>query len=951
MKFAIVVITSALSFGLHVTAHAQGTCSTGTYKKYRWQYTPELGGGTECETTGWCPHDCIPQPGGTNLCKTGRAHVFADTFSCADDTLQASNSIWEGQWGLGICTCDAADVSAAAGLVDGTRIPGADQCGGSAAGSNQGCELSTPNPEQCNGTSPSSTAPIDKGCGNDELSCSAQDDADGAPLRFSSGRVESNPLTFFQQPAPDGMFFGYRMKWGSHVETLPAQGRCPLASCPGGVGADTVPTIHNQNEVTHFVGAGWLDNYSDRLYVHVENENSTTITWQSIGGTVTFQNVGGLWKSWGGKFELIDRGTPAPSDGYGRWVVRTTDTSKARLIWSFEEFTYTSYSSVALTLGRLRRHAILGSNLSNLTGTYGYTVNWTAAGPTATLSSVVDSLSREYDFTYYSPPPTNGVTVSRSLAQVIYKPSAGSPAQPVVSLQMALDNLRLDRVSSPGAAGYTRFLYYTPGSAITCDHCANLITDIVSAGTSTSTPAIQAPIDTSHEVVLEHDDYGAYGAPFATNILVGTHTRYPGHEYAYLYPSATTTTQYDLKFPCSGCAIGGPCPAGYAVYPVDGKCYASDTLTHDASTRLPTSRASTGVSGPTGNREAFTRNYNGQGWPMVFTDAASTNTTFGFDSLGRTRCVVYGDDNTQAFSDPSHPDTSACDAPIGAQTIRVDYNSGCTGGYSVCTVKTTTSVLSGNVTEEVDYNTATLLLERTVRTGATHDINGATIQQSASSTKTYDAYGRVTESNGPLSDAVALDKTTTSYYSGTESGPCGTQTSSYNIGHVFQETQYVGTSASSTPLTTTYCNYDIFGVPQLIIDPNGGSTTFTPTGSAPDRLTWDIVDPTGAKTTIVLNADHSIHTVTDPDNVCLAYEYTDNTGYVGAVTRMRRTTGGSQCSNTITSGSSGDVEVRAYSNGDPTQLASITRYHNGTQDFTYSGFTYDRDRRLIVRPH
>jgi hypothetical protein len=317
-----------------------------------------------------------------------------------------------------------------------------------------------------------------------------------------------------------------------------AQARCWTGNCNDG--ADTIPTIHDQSEVTHYIGRGWQDDYSDRLFVNVENQTATTMAWQSANGTVTFINAGGTWKSWSGRYELIDRGAN-PSDGLGRWVIRTTDSDAPRLIWSFEEFAFTSYSGNVYTLGRLRRHAILTSNLSDLGGQYGYTVTWTSAG---TISNVVDSIGRELDFTYYSPPPDNGITRSRSISQVSYKASPTATPVAVVAVTMTPDNQFLDRVQKVGVGGYTRFLYYTVPVGQTCVNCGSLITDIVTPGDgAASTPAIQASV-MSTEIVLEHNDYGP--DPFATDYLIGTHTKYPGREYGYTYPTSTSTIQFDL---------------------------------------------------------------------------------------------------------------------------------------------------------------------------------------------------------------------------------------------------------------------------------------------------------------------------------------------------------------------------------------------------------------------
>src|SRR5204862_3585633 len=144
-----------------------------------------------------------------------------------------------------------------------------------------------PDPEMCDGHDADDTPPFDEGCGDNEL-CRAGDQ-DLAPVRFSSGRVESNPIHLFAVPTPEGITFEYRIAWGSHVATTAAGARLVNGT------QDTVPTIHHHDEVTHFVGTGWHDSFSDRLYIATRNKSSSRITWTSINGTVTFSESNG-WK-------------------------------------------------------------------------------------------------------------------------------------------------------------------------------------------------------------------------------------------------------------------------------------------------------------------------------------------------------------------------------------------------------------------------------------------------------------------------------------------------------------------------------------------------------------------------------------------------------------------------------------------------------------------------------
>jgi hypothetical protein len=207
------------------------------------------------------------------------------------------------------------------------------------------------------------------------------------------------------------------------------------------------------------------------------------------------------------------------------------------------------------------------------------------------------------------------------------------------------------------------------------------------------------------------------------------------------------------------------------------------------------------------------------------------------------------------------------------------------------------------------------------------------------STTAYDSNGRVIEVNGPLVDSSALDKKTTTYW------PSG---SGDSTGQVRYETLYVGTSASNMTIVTELSNYDLFGVPHKVIGPNGDYVTYDTT----DRLTWTIKQwsPTNvllATSTVVLNADGTVRSMTDADGVCLTYEYSDASGYVGAPTRIKRSMTGAVCGAVPISISTGEVEIRTYTNGESDRLASVTRQLNNVVQVTYTGFVYDKDRRVV----
>src|SRR5205823_3589814 len=125
-------------------------------------------------------------------------------------------------------------------------------------------------------------------------------------------------------------------------------------------------------------------------------------------------------------------------------------------------FNYQSYANTTYTLGRLRRRAILTSTTADLNGMYGYTVTWTATGPTGVLQSVTDTLGRILTFGYqarihcYNPPGcTDTRTVSNTLSAVYYQPNSAATSTTQVTLEMNGDRM-LDRVERTGIGGYTR---------------------------------------------------------------------------------------------------------------------------------------------------------------------------------------------------------------------------------------------------------------------------------------------------------------------------------------------------------------------------------------------------------------------------------------------------------------------------------------------------------------
>ena len=953
-SWRVFVLPAVLAVLVMDASDAEATC--GTYQRYYHQYTTASAFLTYnlnayCSNQGWCGTDA---PAGGVACTptTPACYAVVDiqskSYSCATDALQGTANVYS--W---VCPCGSlagaeaplygGPATLASHPNDAIRPPSPGQSVGIYYSCTEECAASGPEPEVCNGTeAPDTTSAfIDEGCGDDEFQCSAgPNDRDGAPVRFSSGRVETNPIELLSLPTPEGIFFGYRMVWASHVRRSAAR----AVNIDGTAAAD--PLIHHSEEATHYLGSGWLDDYSDRLYLNVRNKpisdppvQGERITWQHRMGTVTFVYSSGAWRSGGGKFELIDRAPNAPhtppADGLGRWVVRTVDSTAPRLIWTFEETSNTDWAGISFGLGRLKRHALLTSNLADLNGRYGFTVSWNANG---TIANATDSLGRQLIFSY-STVSASGI---RTLAGIAYKPAASAAVTPLVELQMSQD--RLERVRRIDSSSYTRFLYYTTAPP-DCENCSLLITAVLQPGPGPlSTPLAMAP-KLSTEIAIEQNSYGKPPLPLYQGRYIGTASSSPGRSYAYKH-EVDKTTQYDLNQPQpASCAGGVGCAAGFECYPQNNQCYRAETIQHQPELRLPTLRAiqAGGTSSFGGSPLRGDRSYTTTGAPRTVTDASGMKTTYGFDSSARVRCIVRKDDDDEAFATPSAPDTSACAGPADSQIVRVDYT-------ATTITKTTPSLLSGSVVETTTLDSVTLLPSSISTTGSTKDINGAIQSQTRTTSKAYDAYGRVTEVNGPLSDSTALDKTTTSYYTTYNA------TWPFDFGQVYQVTTYVGTSSSSVPITETYSEYDAFGIPHRVVSANGQAVTFSPSA---DRLTWTIREcATGAgcttlsTSTVVFNPDGSVRSATDPDNVCTTYKYTEGNVYIGAPTRIRRAPAYDSCGADITGAleNIGEIEIRTYVSGEADRLASIVRRTDGVQEYILDGFVYDRERRLTNTP-
>jgi YD repeat-containing protein len=910
MRIALSPILVTLACLTINSSVAHSDCTSGYYYYQRYNVAnsqPPGYPGWVCSSDGWWAngvyYDC-----------NGSAHVEPNPVACSEMIdideywchCSDDSCTYYGPLYRNLCPCACGD---AEGLSSDPQTGPAEP---NNCGSSCNPELPVNGPELCDGLENDNEAPFDKGCGGDENACSTVDnDGDHAPVRYTSGRVESLPLSFYSVASPD-VFFGYRVSWNSESMRTGATAQDIAGT------QDTLPTIHSSNDATHYLGNGWLDNYSDELLINTPNKSSSDITWISQTGTVTFTGANN-WKSWSGKYQLIDRGE-SPPDGFGRWVVTTTDTAAAPIAWAFDEVQYTaSDGSGPYTVARLTRHASLTSNTANLVGRYGYTVAW---GSNGTIENVVDTIGREFDFSYVSSPPESGITYRTALANVSYRPSSSASAVTVVSLEY--NDWRLERFDY-GSSSYRRFLY-NDDNMFECPYCGALITDVIGPGDGASETPSQSAAKLASEVTLEHDDYGS---AFGSGEVVAVHSTSVGREYAYEYGS-DSTVRFDLKQVGTSCSSG--CVAGYACREADSTCYVADIITHDATSILPLSHVSSGST--SGNPEAFTRTYDAQGNPLSQTTSTGVIDSIGFDSADRPRCIVRNASDTQAFSDPTHPDTSSCAGSANSQVVQVNY-------ASLQVQKNIPSEIAAGqyVTTTWDLDSSTLLPTATTISGYTHDITGATIEQTQTISYTYDTLGRVLTRDGPLDDSVSFDASTTSYYATSPDGE------PFDVGNVYQRSVYVGSAGSNYALTTTYSNYDEYNVAETITDANGNITTMTPSNG---RLTWTIARQSGSgasSAVIMLNTNGTIRSLLDADGVCITLQYSDTAGYIGRPVVIKRGSNDASCGLVPIVQTTGEVEVRSYINEDPSRLSSITRFQDGSAAFSYSGITYDRDRK------
>jgi RHS repeat-associated protein len=784
------------------------------------------------------------------------------------------------------------------------------------------CNINSPIEEICDGLDSNLNDTVDEGCM--EHGCSTVDKSE-QPVRFSSGHVETNVIPALDLWTPADVPFGIYVRWGSH------HGFHPVPAIDD--------SIRSEEDSHHFLGKGWFDAYSDRLYLHRRDKNApsvaetpSTIVWQSfhMSRTFTLQQTGlpySRYTTANDDFELRDYGSGATP----RYQIIRAGAIK---IWEFNPITFTTLAKSGTTplQGRIADLSRIAIPADTATFDGGYEVNINRVTNSGKISNVYDSLGRELSFTYTE---TSGFT---RLATVSYRPS--SSLAPVVALTFSYHegsknestvevghNTLLDRIAIEPEFGntYYRFSYRTALNSSTCKDCYGLLLKVI---VPDSYPLTSAPYDTARESVLEGHEYydTSAGAERARAKLSYGLGRRWAYRYDLCFGDSCNTRQFDLNQPQAGASCSSGCGAGYDCYTTamggDGTtCYAYIDHNYFNSTRAIT--ATYGIASGRDGTEFLS--HTTAGFPTVVRDAEGRRNTISFDSQHRPVCMVMNDDNDVAGQNPA-----ACDVPsVGA----FFWTSFAYSGLS--TTQRRPGVLSSTpVQETTTRDPQGRTLSRSV-VGQTRQVASATpITQTRTKTFSYSPLGQLLAVDGPLNNTSSLDVTEYVYKTAAHGDPNG-------IGQLHEVRRKVGTSASFRELITRYENYDLSGTPTRITDPAGIVTTLSTT----DRIDWS-VNVGGSVWKIKLNPTGTIRTVQDPDGVCLLFEYS-NLGPLDQPIRIKRSAASAGlCSSTLPIDiMSGEVEVRTYAANEGDRLIRVERRLNGSIQFSES-YTYDVARRV-----
>jgi hypothetical protein len=739
---------------------------------------------------------------------------------------------------------------------------------------NVNCSCATPTEEVCDGVQDVSGPLVDVGCG-DESSCQASA-RDTFPLTFGTGDIQSNPIELMVGPGA-GLPFAYSVVYDSRVRRAPA-----VIRTTGGL-----PLIRFPIEDNHFMGHGWLDNYSDRLMLN----GPTRVAWQSIDAVITFEGSGTAKLSHAKKYALVDRGAgTAP-----RYVVSTMSALGTREYWEFSEF--------ALPQGA----PILWLTARGTDAGYRIDIQRLADGR---RSEIVDSFGRRLRFTYSA---GRSYRLARMTLAI-----ANGPETDVATFSYTADG-DLDRIEHAGT--YHRFVYRA-GPSGTSGLGNALLGEVIVPVSQLASVAPGAPAQPDEMVVEGHQYVFAAG-----QLPRGARTYGPGREWAYVY-SGATTVQLDLHQPGDSCAPG--CADGYACWTAqsggDNVCYVATSYTHDTATRLPIARSRPSIASSEGRVV-----YSSVGTPRSVTGGDGIRTTYAYSAAGDLLCKVINDDDDEAAADPAHPE-NGCDPSVTGLSRSISFS------YSETNRTATTtqaSVLApGGQTTSVETYNEDGLLTSVARTGYTRDIDGVVSAVTRMTTYAYDGHGRLVAVNGPLPDGEAYDVTEYVYWDDVGAG--------HSHGQLRYVRQHVGVASDTRILQTELADYDAQGVPRRQVGPAGEIMTLATT----DRRVWTVTTGAGV-TTVTLNGNGTVRSVVDADGVCITYDYRSGSELVPMPTLIKRTASSSSaCGALPIDAGTGEVERREYAFGEAERPTRVTRMRDGVVSFELSGFEYGPSREL-----
>lgn len=729
---------------------------------------------------------------------------------------------------------------------------------------------STPDEEMCDGRDNDNDGAADEGCADGECS---ELDGDEHPVRFSSGRVEAQPVISFSVPAPSDMFFGVAVRWGSHLGRLPH------------------PRLYSGQSATDFMGRGFLDVYGDRL--HIADAIGSTIPatparieWQSFRAAHRFNLIGTTGTT--ANYQTSDGThllTATPSSMPTRYeITRRSDNRR----FVFQPVDY----QVPVTMLRGRIGVLTEIRAPAAAGAgYAITLDRDTDGR---LLIARDSYGRSLAFRHEL---IGGV---KRIADVSYSAPSTVPIVVTRFIYGNVDATRLVAIDRAGR-GWTRMRYHESTGTTPCLDCTRLVDEVIVSQTRTALPPEQAPRQPG-ELVTEGHLWA-----FASNARPIARGSYgPARRWGYVFDDSAAcsttgicrTEQLDLQHGDGAVCDGdNPCPMGTGCWAQQqgdaGSCYPSTIIEYD--------RASRHVLGRRGHlREGeYEYGYDAQGRVRFVLGADGRYETTSYDNEGRVACRVTGDDDEEAGVPP------LCDAP--PPTAGEPPPSVVAHSYAA-SVETTTwpGQLPGVGLTTEELRDAAGAIVATIRSGNTRTIDGVVIRQSRTTHRQIDGLGRTFVEIGPDDDADTVDSITRTYHA-----------TGYGAGMVHTETRLSGDRSAPHMLLTRYEDYDAWAVPRRVIDPQGRVTTLT---ISTDGRVTQATTCAGAPAlcfvaTTATGDDGSPHYVIDPDGVCTTFE-----SRADALVKKRSHPSDPGCGVLPIDDSSGEVEIRRRDAARPTEI-------------------------------